>query len=259
MRREPVLVAAEIAAFLLALVMIARFGPYTEATGFFTPDQPHAHGHGDLVIRVADQQSMVVTPPVLVVAGDGTAYTVGRGQHTGLVWPVATFHLGEGEIQGLLKRASHDGLLAEHPTYSVPDVLDGGEATVEVATSRGRWTHTAYALEPGWGLSARGRLAAFVDEATGVAASATTTPYRPSALVVTAQDTSRPTPRSGVSTALWPASSGLRLADADPCAIVRDPATVRMLTTAAPALYRDHGATYSLTASVLLPGDSCSG
>ncbi len=75
MRRERVVIGVEILGFLAALVLIASFGPYTRVTGFFMPDQPHAHGHDDLVIRVEDQPSMRVMPPVLVVAGDGTAYT----------------------------------------------------------------------------------------------------------------------------------------------------------------------------------------
>ncbi len=85
-----------------------------------------------------------------MVTGDGTAYAAAHeGPPSGIVDSVLTFHLSEGRVQGLLKRAHHDHLLTDRPTYPAPtDVVDGGTTSVVVATTA-RWTHRAYALEPG--------------------------------------------------------------------------------------------------------------
>lgn len=241
------------------LVLVARFGPYLEVVGALLPDQPHARGHDDLVVRVEDspgtgsRESFFSDPPLLVVTGDGTAYVSRDAAPTGLVRPVLTLDLGEGGVQDLLKRASHDGLLADHPTYPMPHVMDGGETTVTLATGHGRWTHRAYALGPGLGFSARARLADFVGRAEALASSSSAAPYDPPALRVMAEAS----PAWPIDAAAWPAGATVAPADLGDCTVVRDPRLVRLLTTSADRFYRQDGTTYAVAAAVLLPGDSC--
>lgn len=250
-------------AFGAVLVLIGRYGPYVGVIGAFMPDQPHARGHADLVIRVEDSpgmgtmQSFFSRPPDLVVTGDGTAYAHQWATSTGLVEPVLTFHLGEGGIQGLLKRASHDGLLADHLTYPMPDVQDGGLTRVVLATGNGRWSHSAIALEPGWGPTARGHLADFVSAARAVAASTSAVPFHATALRVMAAVSSEATSKTG-DVGRWPARARVHLDAIGGCAVVTDPTVIRLLTTQKVGFYREGGTTYSLAAAVLLPGDSCS-
>ncbi len=260
--RKPLVVVVPVLLAVGLLVLVGLFGLYTEVVGAFMPDQPHARGHDDLLIRVVDspgmgtRESYFSVPPRLVVTGDSTAYVSQDGAPTGLVRPVLTLDVGEGGVQDLLKRASRDGLLEEHPTYPMPDVLDGGDTTVTLVTSHGRWTHRAYALGSGFGFSARARLADFVGRAEVVAASTSAVPYDPTALRVTAEAALAPPEREG-DVAAWPPDAAVRLADVGSCSVVTDPVAVHTLTTSPVQLYRQGGTTYAVAAGALLPGDSC--
>jgi hypothetical protein len=252
-------VAVTVLATVAVAALVGRSGPYV---GIFEHDQPHAHGHDDLVVRVerspgmGTRESFFTQAPDLVLTGDGTVYAAAHeGPPSGIVESVLTFHVSEGQVQGLLKRAHHDDLLTDRATYPAPsDVMDGGTTSVVIATAA-RWTHRAYALEPGgWSPTARGRLADFVGAALRVAVGPGT-PYRPRVLRMMAE----PADGSGISepVATWPSGLRVDLATVGDCALVHDPAVVRALTTRPEQYYREGRTTYEVAAAVALPGDPC--
>jgi hypothetical protein len=248
-----------VAAVVAVLMLFLARGPYV---GLLEPHQSHPQGHDDMVVRVEESPGMGTIegffsrPPVLVVAGDGTAYADRGGTASGLVEPVVTFHLDEGDLQSLLKRAARDGLLTDHASYSNPDVQDGGQTDVVLATDAGEWSHSAYALEGGWSLSARGRLADFVNAATAVAARHSAEPYQPTALRVLVTPLEQG-PAKGESVARWPGDTGVDLAHIEHCGVVTSPSAIRVLTRSSERLYREAGQTFLVAAAVSLPGDDC--
>jgi hypothetical protein len=245
-----------------AVLAFVRYGPYVGLEGALMPDQPHAHGHDDVVLRVEESPGMgtvetFFSAPDLVVTGDGTAYVAGGGSPAGVVHRIRTFRIGEAGVQSLLKQAAHDRLLADHPDYpSSSGVMDGGDTSVLLVTSRGRWTHSAYALDAGSGLgfTARARLADFVGQTRVVAASRSTTYVAPALRIMA-------TPVEGADgsgpVGAWPAVAGVVPGEIGACTVVTDPAVVHALTTSSDRLYRAGGTTYAVAAAVLLPGDSC--
>jgi hypothetical protein len=251
-----------VAPVMAVLVLFLARGPYV---GVLEPHQPHPRSHDDLVVRVEETAGMGTVqgffsrPPVLVVAGDGTAYAYRWGTSTGLVQPVVTFHLDEGDIQSLLKRAARDGLLADHASYSMPEVQDGGQTDVVLATDNGQWRHSAYALDGGWSVSARGHLADFVNAATALAAKRPAEPYRPTALRVLVMHVPHVArgAAEGESAAHWPTGTGVDLARIDDCGVVTSPAAIRVLSQFADRFYLEAGRTYLVAAAVSLPGDDC--
>ena len=252
--------AVTVLATVAVLVVVGRHGPYL---GVLEHDQPYAHGHDDLVVRVerspgmGTRESFFSEPPDLVVTGDGTAYaTAHAGAPSGIVASVLTFHVPEGRLQDLLKRAHHDGLLADRAAYPAPaGVMDGGTTTVVLDTTV-RWTHRAYALEPGgWNPTATGRLADFVGAALRVA-DGPGTPYRPRVLRVMAEPTQQGSTTS-VPMATWPVGAEVEPAALGDCTVVRDPAVVEALTTRSDQYYRQGTTTYAVAAAVHLPGDVC--
>ena len=255
-------VAVTVLSLVAGAILFARFGPFMP---FLEPAQPHAHGHDDLVIRIdvspgmGSTESFFSEPPDLVVTGDGTAYTPGEGPRTGIVAPVVSHDLGEGRLLNLLKRAHHDGLLADHPTYDAPaDVYDGSTTDVLLATDHGRWTHRAYALGArGWGFSDRDRLFDFVSDALAEGGGRPSPMAGPDALRVMTEQGVAPDGAGGVAT--WPHDASVSPAEIGDCMVVHDPAVVRALTTAPEQYYRQGGRTYSVAAAVPLPGDWCGG
>lgn len=256
-------VAVAVLALVAGATVFARHGPFLP---FLEPSQPHAEGHDDLVIRIdvsagmGSAESFFSQPPDLVVTGDGTAYTPAEEMPgDGIVTPVVTHHLGGARLGSLLKRAHHDGLLRDHPTYDVPSgVSDGSTTEVLLVTRRGRWTHSAYALDSGgWGFSERDRLADFVSRAleTGRDAPATVD-HSPAALRV--MTTTGVLPDSSVAVASWPRDASVTPAAIGDCLVVHDPAVIRTLTTRPERYYRQGSKTYSVAAAVSLPGDACS-
>lgn len=255
-------VAVTLLALVAGAVLFVRYGPYLP---LLEPAQPYAHGHDDLVIRIdvspgmGTAESFFSQPPDLVVTGDGTAYTPqSQGPRTGIVTPVVSHSLGEGRLQTLLKRAHHDGLLAEHPTYATPDqVYDGSTTDLTLVTGHGRWTHSAYALDSGgWGLTARDRLHDFVSHALSEGSGGPTTVVRPETLRVMALEAA---PGGSFPVATWPPQATVLPAEIGDCLVVRDPAVVQTLTTRSEQYYRQGGTTYDVAAAVPLPGDWCRG
>lgn len=249
------------------LVLLAVL-PVVAACGSHQPaaDLPHPTGHGEVVLRLTEgpgmgtAQTFFTEPPVLVVTGDGTVYL--RGEEVtaqGIVWPMFAYAAPEADLQAVLHEADRDGLLAAPPDYAPPSpIADGGDTRVEVTAGGGRWVHVANGLSDATRESgARSRLADFVAFLRGWAR----TPRQPRAqeiqptvLRVLARVTGAP-PDGPVDP--WPTRAGVDLADIGDCAVVRDPAVVRRLTTAGVRSYRQGGRTYEVAAAVLLPGDSC--
>lgn len=253
------LLGTVLVAGLLALLYARGYLPYVGLGSA----QPHPRGHDDVVVRLSEsagmgtEASFFSKPPDLVVTGDGTAYAYRWGSASGIVAPVVTFHLDEGGIQSLLKRAAHDRLLAAPPSYPSPDVQDGGETDVWLSTDRGSWHHSAYALAGAWGFTASGRLADFVGAARSLAMGAHAEPYRPTTLRVLATPTDPPPATKDV-VADWPSGTGVDLATVGHCAEVTSPAAIRVLTSGTYRYYAQHGQTYEVAAAVSLPGDPCS-
>jgi hypothetical protein len=228
----------------------------------------HASGHRDVVIRV-DQGAGVGTlemfftsPPVLLVTGDGTTYLrMEEATTTGIVWPLATWHTSEPDLQVLLRQASDDGLLAPPPDYTTPEpVADAGDSSVDLAAGGGTWRHRANAVGAfDHDTAARTRLADFVETVERWAREpgrAGVSPLRPQTLRVMATPLAAGA-GAGAPTGRWPRAARVDLADIGGCRVVRDTAVVRALTTREARSYRQAGTTYSVSAAVLLPGDSC--
>jgi hypothetical protein len=253
---------------LLALSLLAACGDHG---GTPEADIDHPTGHDDVVLRIEDGGSGMGTadmffrqPPTLVVAGDGRLYL--RKEETtiaGIVWPLVTRNLPDPELQSYLQRAENDDLLRTPPDYSPPaPIADADDTTVEVAAAGGDWMHRANGLgDFPKETEARERLTDFVGYVEGAVRrpdGPRATTYRPTALRIMT-DASTPPPGSPHQVGRWPNGADVRLADVGSCAIVRDPAVVRMLTSRESPLYEDDGTTYTLAAAALLPGDSCSG
>ena len=232
-------------------------------------DRVHPTGARDVVLRVTEaggetsEQNMFGAPPVVEVTGDGTLYLrKEEATRQGVVWPLVTRQVSEGELQTLLREADDGGLLAAPPDYEPPtSVQDAATTTFLLDAGGGPWTHQAYALgSAGDESGARGRLQDFVEYVDRWARDSggpTVQEVTPTVLRVLARPVTGRLALEG-RLATWPAEARVRLADVGSCRVVRDPAAVRALTTQPDTFYGDGGAIYAVAAAVLLPGDSCS-
>lgn len=216
--------------------------------------------------------------PSLVVAGDGRVYAPGvmTLQYPGpLVEPVYTRTITEAGIQTLLKAADEAGLLSTPaPDYSAELMIaDAPNTDIAFAAKGITVLHSAYALGIG---SPNGdgttevtpARQALLDYSLKLGDLATTVgaeqlgpeePYAPAAYRVRARvadqselDAIEPAP----TVAPWPASTGLRLADASNCATLTAEAAGTVLAEAMQNTYFDDAGTiYFVAAAVLLPGD----
>lgn len=239
----------------------------------------HPTGPDDVILRYGYEGGFVpvgtafVNLPNLLVTGDGRVFRPGAItlQYPGpLVAPMTVRTISEAGIQRLLSLANESGLLAPPPDYSIEAmVTDVGDTVVTFSADGGTFEHRAYALEiedAGRGNeAARENLGAYVRllgdlettvgaEALGAEEIVVPTAYRFQAY---------PSDESGVSETEpaptfvdWPASAGVRLADATECAVVEASAIGDLFETATQLTYfREDGQVYALAVAVVLPGD----
>jgi len=218
--------------------------------------------------------------PTVLVAGDGTVYTPGvmTMQYPGpLVLPVMSRTITEAGIQILLAKADSLGLLTSpSPDYTPSGdimIADAPNTEVVLSAKGSAFTHSAYALgmmtPSGDGTKdntpARQALLDFSlalqDLTTTVGAEnlGTEGPFTPAAYRIRARaaeqselDAIMPTP----TVVEWPASTGVKLADATNCATLTAEQAGTVLADAKQDTYfKDGDSLYFVAAAVLLPGD----
>ena len=218
--------------------------------------------------------------PTVLVAGDGTVYTPGvmTMQYPGpLVLPVMSRTITEAGIQILLAKADSLGLLTSpSPDYTPSGdimIADAPNTEVVLSAKGSAFTHSAYALgmmtPSGDGTKdntpARQSLLDFSlalqDLTTTVGAEnlGTEGPFTPAAYRIRARaaeqselDAIMPTP----TVVEWPASTGVKLADATNCATLTAEQAGTVLADAKQDTYfKDGDSLYFVAAAVLLPGD----
>jgi hypothetical protein len=218
--------------------------------------------------------------PTVLVAGDGTVYTPGvmTMQYPGpLVLPVMSRTITEAGIQILLAKADSLGLLTSpSPDYTPSGdimIADAPNTEVVLSAKGSSFSHSAYALgmmtPSGDGTKdntpARQALLDFSlalqDLTTTVGAEnlGTEGPFTPAAYRIRARaaeqselDAIMPTP----TVVEWPASTGVKLADATNCATLTAEQAGTVLTDAKQDTYFNDGdSLYFVAAAVLLPGD----
>ena len=218
--------------------------------------------------------------PTVLVAGDGTVYAPGvmTMQYPGpLVQPVMSRTITEAGIQTLLAKADSLGLL----TSPTPDYTPSGEIMIAdapntevVLSAKGSsFSHSAYALgmmTPGGdgtkdNTPARQALLDFslalqdLTKTVGAENLGAESPFTPAAYRIRARaaeqselDAIMPTP----AVVEWPASTGVKLADATNCATLTAEQAGTVLTDAKQDTYfKDGDSLYFVAAAVLLPGD----
>ncbi len=218
--------------------------------------------------------------PTVLVAGDGTVYTPGvmTLQYPGpLVLPVMSRTITEAGIQKLLERADSLGLLTSPTPDYTPSgdimIADAPNTEVLLSAKGSSFSHSAYALgmmtPDGDGTRdntpARQALLDFSlalqDLATTVGAEnlGTEGPFTPAAYRIRARaaeqselDAITPTP----TVVEWPASTGVKLADATNCITLTAQQAGTVLADAKQDTYFSDGdSLYFVAAAVLLPGD----
>lgn len=218
--------------------------------------------------------------PTLLVAGDGTVFTPGvmTLQYPGpLVLPVMSRTITEAGIQKLLEKADSLGLLTSPtPDYTpAGDIMIADAPNTEVVLSAkgSSFSHSAYALgmmtPDGDGTKdntpARQALLDFSLALQDLAATVGAEnlgaegPFTPAAYRIRARaaeqselDAITPTP----TVVEWPASTGVKLADATNCITLTAQQAGTVLTDAKQDTYFSDGdSLYFVAAAVLLPGD----
>jgi hypothetical protein len=213
--------------------------------------------------------------PTMVISGDGHVYTPGvmTMQYPGpLVPPLNVRTISEAGIQTLLKRADTDQLLGPAPDYTAETMIaDAPSTEVVIATQGSTYTHNAYALgmTPDGGKEltpARQRLFDFstalqaLEATVGAGELGEQSLYAPAAYRIRARraeqselDGMMPAP----SVVDWPASVGVRLADAAECVSVTAAQVGSVLAEAKQNTYfREDGVLYFLAVAPILPGDT---
>lgn len=219
-----------------------------------------------------------VNLPTLLVTGDGRVITQAPVtlQYPGpLVAPLEVRTISPEGIETLLRLADEAGLLGAIPDYTgQTNIADAPDTVVRIRTADGTYVHEAYAL--GMALdasgnptdessSARQALAGFVAKLTdlettvgaaelGSSSLLEPTAYRLQATVVDESTLSgydvEPTQ------VVWPASTGLALADATGCATLTAEAAGGVFDDATSlTFFRDGDTLYSLAVAIELPGD----
>ena len=225
------------------------------------------------------QGSAFIFPPGLLVSGDGRLFVPGVQTEIypgPLLSPVMVRTITPAGIEKLLQLASDAGLLATPPDYAAEiNVTDVGNTVVQIGAKGETFVHAAFAL--GLDMDAAGnqvdgltpqraKLKKFVDllgdyekivgsENLGPEAPFEPTAYRFQAYTVEPDVLAAQDPAPTV--VEWPASTGVKLADALQCARLDAAAAGTIFTDAKQNTYFTEGAvTYSLAVGRVLPGDS---
>jgi hypothetical protein len=241
-------------------------------------------GADDVVLRIGFeggfmmQGAAFIFPPTLLVSGDGRLFVPGATTaiYPGpLLSPVFVRTITPAGIDRLLQLASDAGLLTTPPDYSVDlPVADAGNTVVQVSAKGSTYVHSAFALgldideqgNPIDGLTPeRAKLKKFVDllgDYTKIAGEDNLGPevpfepaaYRFQAFVVEPDAIAAQEPEPTLME--WPASTGVKLADAVECARIDAAAAGTLFTDALQNTYfTEAGVTYSLAVGRVLPGD----
>ncbi len=218
--------------------------------------------------------------PTVLVAGDGSVYAPGvmTMQYPGpLVLPVTSRTITEAGIQILLAKADSLGLLTSpSPDYTPSGdimIADAPNTEVVLAAKGSSFTHSAYALglmTPGgdgtkdntparqalldFSLALQDLTATVGADNLGAEGIYTPAAYRIRARAAEQSELDGITPAPPV--VEWPASTGVKLADATNCATLTAEQAGTVLADATQDTYfTDGDSLYFVAAAVLLPGD----
>jgi len=218
--------------------------------------------------------------PAVVVAGDGTVYAPGvmTKEYPGpLVLPVTSRTITEAGIQILLAKADSLGLLTSPPPDYTPAglimIADAPDTELALSAKASSFAHSAYALgimSPNgdgtkentparqalldFSLALRDLTGTVGAENLGAEGMFTPAAYRIRARVAEQSEVDASTPTPAVVD--WPASTGVRLADAANCATLTAEQAGTLLADARQnTFFRDGDSLYFVAAVALLPGD----
>jgi hypothetical protein len=238
----------------------------------------HPTGADEVVLEIREEGGLagpqqVAGPATLVVTGDRRLVQPGPviEIYPGPLLPnLQQRTISEDGIQRLLALADDHGLLAD-VTYPNPDnVMDAPDTVVTLNAGGDTFEHRAYALgyegegaetDPG-----RARLQDFVTAATELAASADDPslgdeePYQADAYLIRATPDQPDRTADGLEPSIvdWPATAGVRLADAAECADVPAAGVAGVLADANQLTrFVEAGVTYALSVQPSVAGRSC--
>jgi hypothetical protein len=244
----------------------------------------HPLGADEVVVEIVFEGGFLApadhfrTVPMLLVAGDGRAFTQGPQIEiypAPLLPNVLVQQFGEDGVQGLVALADEHGLLAEREYERDDRIADAADLVVRISAGGETYEHRAYALglggtpdEPG----ARGELQDFVEAALAMADPAAAT-FEPDAYVVRAIPIDDLTGFETEPTVVaWPEGTGVALSEATECVEVPADAVgevfgaanqLTFFTDAGGVATTDAGTSdaepvvYELAVKPLLPGRGC--
>ncbi len=234
------------------------------------PGITHATGGDDVVIRLTYDGGFVAPGtifsrlPRLLVTGDGSVYFEGAQIEIypqPLLPPILVGNISEGELQALLLSAESGGLFRT-VTYGQPStgIADAPDTILVINANGATYTHDAYAL----GMAGeetdedRHHLYEYVSLLEPIANGVPNTQSFAATRFAIRATPADQVPDDGVapSQAVWPQSSGVRLADAAECQVV-DATSLGTLFNEAKQNTRfvDDGVKYVLVVRPMLPGD----
>jgi len=237
----------------------------------------HATGADDVVIEVTYEGGFVpvevafTQPPSVLITGDGRAITQGAvpAIYPGPLLPALVERtVSEAAIQTLLAEADELGLLAAIEYGDPPTMITDVPDTVVTITVDGTtYRHVAYAL--GFEEETdeeRANLDAFVTAATDLAGTVgedelgQETPMESDSYLIRAMPVDPATMDLELPPTMvdWPADASVRLADAAECAeLPRAEGDPLFIDANQLTFFTDAGVTYSVAATLRLPGRSC--
>jgi hypothetical protein len=210
-------------------------------------------------------------PPTMLISGDGRAISQGAvpAIYPGPLLPALVERtISEAGIQTLLAEADELGLLADIEYGDPPTVITDVPDTVVTITVDGTtYRHVAYAL----GFEeetdeARANLQAFVTAVTDLAGTVgedelgQETPMESDSYLIRAMPVDQGTVTTDVPPTYvdWPADASVRLGDAAECAeLPRAEGDPLFIDANQLTFFNDAGVTYSVAATLRLPGRSC--
>ncbi|HQV58522.1 MAG TPA: hypothetical protein PKV27_10950, partial [Ilumatobacteraceae bacterium] len=225
-------------------------------------------------------EAAFATPSLLVVTADGHVYAPGpttKDDPGALVAPIEVRALSAAGVAKLLDAAKRAGLLGKPPKYTPHQLVPDAPSTrLIVSDSNGTYVHDAVGLgidevTSGADAADRARLKAFVDSlvdldaVVGTGALGPITTYQPDKYRIAALPTS---PATGT-TWVWPAATGISLADTDLrndstsnlCGVVSADSLKTVIPDAKQNdLFVDEGQTYRVGIRPAIPSDRpCAG
>ena len=237
----------------------------------------HPTGADDVVIQISYEGGLVpagvgfTQVPALLITGDGRVITEGPvpAIYPGQLLPnLVQRTITEAGIQTLLAKADELGLLA-NVRYTNPhsQIADAPDTVVTITVDGTTYRHVAYALgfdpesDP-----ARASLFDFVTAATDLTGTVgadqlgAEEPYESDTYLIQATEVDLSTMDTDLPPTVvrWPADASVRLADAAECAELPRAEGDPLFTDANQlTFFKQAGVTYSVAATLQLPGRSC--